>query len=154
MQIRVHTVLFRQFCVYCISQVNKLHHKYTKKYVVSIVSMFLFVCLRGRFSSLPQDFTVYNNYTVTLPVLTVFHCERCWICMRVLPPYSLDRCKWATTYPPTYNVLEIPWIDSAMPGTALSLIQQCPKQRWVYKKQTNNEFSKFAQSWWVTNETI
>ena len=55
---------------------------------------------------------------------------------------------------PTYNVLEIPWIDSAMPGTALSLIQKCPKQRRVYKKQTNNEFSKFAQSWWVTNETI
>ena len=131
MQIRVHTVLFRQFCVFCISQVNKLHHKYTKKYVVSIVSMFLFVCLRGRFSSLPQDFTVYNNYTVTLPVLTVFHCERCWICIRVLPPYSLDRYKWATTYPHLQcpgnpvdwlrDARDSAQLDSAMSKAALSL---------------------------------
>ena len=34
-----------------------------------------FCCLRGRFPSLPRDFTVC---TVTLPVLRVFHC----MCMR------------------------------------------------------------------------
>ena len=45
--------------------------------VLSIFFLYFFGP-RGRSPSLPRDFTVYE-YTVTLPVLRVFHCERCRI---------------------------------------------------------------------------
>ena len=55
-----------------------------------------FFCLRGRSLSLPRDFTVC---TVTLPVLRVFHCERCRIRTRDHCLSSLERYQWATTSP-------------------------------------------------------
>ena len=53
-----------------------------------------FFGLRGRSPSLPRDFTVY---TVTLPLLRVFHCERCRIRTRDHCLSSLEHYQWATT---------------------------------------------------------
>ena len=51
----------------------------------------------GRSPSLPRDFTVY---TVTLPVLRVFHCERCRIQTR---DHGLSIVWSATNEPPHLN---------------------------------------------------
>ena len=53
-------------------------------------------CLMWGFPSLRWDFTVY---TVTLPVLRVFHYERCRIRTRDHCLRSLELYQWATTSP-------------------------------------------------------
>ena len=50
----------------------------------------IFFASGGGFPLCPEIFTVY---TVTLPVLTVFQCERCRIRTRDHRVSSLERCK-------------------------------------------------------------
>ena len=64
--------------------------------------MFFSFCLRRRFPSLSRDFTVY---TVTLPVLIIFQCERCRIRTRDHCFSSLDHNQWDTTFPHIFLII-------------------------------------------------
>ena len=61
-----------------------------------ILSLFfkIYFLPQWRFLSLPRDFT---EYTAALPVLRVFHCEKCRIRNRDHCLRSLKGCQWATT---------------------------------------------------------
>ena len=70
-----------------------------RTYAKMLIFLYFFD-LFGRSPSLPREFTVFST---TLPVLRVFHCERCrriWTRDHCLS--SLERYQWATTSPQVY----------------------------------------------------